>query len=971
MSERIDRPPHVEPKGRPARAVVACVLLALTVCTLLLRVWHLNTIPPGLFIDEAAYGEDVNDILNGKFLVFFPRMLGHEPLFNYLAVPFVALWNGKPVALRLVSALMGTLMVPALYLAGKALWREHPRTGAWAGLTAAALWATNYWPQSVNRIAFHVNTMPLVVTLAVVAWLNWSRRPTRRRAVLFGILAGLSLATYLAARITPVLWLLLYLTLPRQRRTELRPTLAWAFLAFCLTVAPLAVHFALHPGDLMVRVGTFDLVKGAGAPADLARVLLNSTMKVAGVFLGGVGDPNPRHNLPGRAPFPIYLALLFAVGFLLALWKLRRREQCAWTLLLWLAALSLPAVLAAEGNPHFLRLSAALPAALLLIAWPVASLGDWLWRKRRHLAPVVAASVILLTGLEGVRTARDYFVTWAKETDLYYWYSQDIWLLGQRISQTPGAIGVVPLGPTYIGDYREFSLDYSFRDTPILQMQVHEADIEEWLADHLGNAIGSRVIVPVWRKGWHVAADPKGVLAFYLTREASLESRQVFRGFDLLTFSLDRVPQFQAIGHVESPNRLFSSTLALTTVRWGVGYPDLDRSGTTAAAGTPIWAILTWRLERPSPDLKVTLDLVDDAGYHLGSVEVELLNEQKLPVSQWEVGTESQTYHLIYVPATQLPGQVALETRAYDAQTLVPLLPEEDTTPRRSVRLGAQISITAALQPQAADTLSVARPVHAALPSGITLLGLDAWPAEIAPGQALTLRLLWEVESPPSVTETYTISLGTTGVSATTRLPPDLPAGQVVHTYVDLDLPPEVATGIYDLLLTSQEGSPPLQLGEVTVAGRPHLYQAPPLGMPLYARFGNAVTLLGADIRGDLAAAPGQPLAITLVWQVLGTPEQELVRFVHLLGTDGHIVAQEDTVPCTASCPAPSWLPGEILVDEARLSLPSDLPSGSYTLAVGWYDPATPLQRLPASDRDEQPLPNDAVVLPVRVVVGP
>jgi uncharacterized membrane protein len=227
------------------RTGVACVLAILMALTFPLRVWDLNTIPPGLFIDEAGFAVDVQTILRGELRVYFPHTLGSEPLFDYLAVPFVALWNGTPLSIRLVSAVLGTLMVPVLYLAGKALWRERPGMGVWAGLTAAALWMVNYWPQSVNRIAFNVNALPLVLTLAVVAWLNWSHRPTRRRALRFGFLAGLTLATYLASRVTPALWLLLYLALLTDRRRGLQPTLPWALVARALTAAPLAVHFAL------------------------------------------------------------------------------------------------------------------------------------------------------------------------------------------------------------------------------------------------------------------------------------------------------------------------------------------------------------------------------------------------------------------------------------------------------------------------------------------------------------------------------------------------------------------------------------------------------------------------------------------------------------------------------------------------------------------------------------------------------
>src|SRR5450759_1108887 len=245
---------------------VPIVLLVFSILTLLLRTWRLESIPPWLWWDEATQGVDARELLQGHFQVFFPSALGKEPLYIYLTVPFVAAWDGHPGAVRLAGALLGALMIPVLYLAGRALWRDRRVTGLWAGVAAAGLWMTNYWPQSINRIGFQVNAFPIMLTLAVVAWLNWTHRPLRGRALLFGLLAGLTLLTYLAARITPLIWLALYLTLSRQQRQGIRRTLPWALLAFTVVVAPLVVFFILHPQFIFERVDTFSVVQ-PGSPS--------------------------------------------------------------------------------------------------------------------------------------------------------------------------------------------------------------------------------------------------------------------------------------------------------------------------------------------------------------------------------------------------------------------------------------------------------------------------------------------------------------------------------------------------------------------------------------------------------------------------------------------------------------------------------------------------------------------------------
>ncbi len=957
-------------KATPGRTTVLVVVLlfVLMVLAFLLRVWHLNAIPPWLFSDEAAYGLDVREVIQGEFRVFFPRNLGREPLFNYLAVPFVALWDGTPVAIRLPSAIMGVLMVPALFLAGKALWRDRPGMGDWAGLAAASFWVVNYWPQSVNRMAFHVNTLPLILTLAVIAWLSWTARPTRGRALIFGFLAGLSLATYLAARITPLLWLLLYVALPLERRESLRPSLVWAFLAYLLATAPLGIHFVLHPGDFLTRMTWFEDQETATSLVEYSRMLLASAVEVAGVFLGGAGDPLPRHNLPGRPPFPLALAILFAVGFLSAIWNLRRRVQRSWTLLLWLTVMSLPSVLAANVNPHFLRLLGALPAAFLVAAWPVASFAEWSNRRGPILGAVGACLMVLVVGVEGVRTARDYFVTWAKETDLYVWYEGDVWQLGELVAQAPAAVGVVPLSPGFPPPYHEYTLEYAFKDSTFLLMQVDEDDIETWLDDHLGSSGGTRIFVPIWHEGMHLDADPKGIIPFYLAREGSQLMPEQLRGFDLLSFSLGETPQFREPGQSEEPHRQFSSDVVLVDARWGVGYPNPDRDGGIAAAGTEIWAILTWQLEHPRTDLKVSLDLVDAAGHRLDSDEVPLLDTKGLPVSVWPAGSMARSYHLATVPRSQPPGEIMLESRVYEADTLVPL-PAETGTVRGSAGL-ASASIAPAQEPLTAESLTLAHRLEAVVSPGIELLGIDPWTSKIAPGQVLSLRVFWQVDVPPSSTQTYTVSLVTTGVSSAIHLGPELDGGRVVHTYVDLHLPPDLPAGTYRLVLTSAPGGPSVNLGQIDVAGRSHSFDTPSINMPLAASFGDLVALVGTDLVSDMPLDPGQTLEVALVWKVMELPAKDLVRFVHIVGPDGRPVAQEDSIPCAGGCPASSWLGDEVLVDAATLELPVDLVPGSYSIALGWYDAMT-FERLSAKDAGGLRQAEDLLLLPVRLEVSP
>jgi hypothetical protein len=51
-----------------------------------------------------------------------------------------------------------------------------------------------------------------------------------------------------------------------------------------------------------------------------------------------------------------------------------------------------------------------------------------------------------------------------------------------------------------------------------------------------------------------------------------------------------------------------------------------------------------------------------------------------------------------------------------------------------------------------------------------------------------------------------------------------------------------------------------------------------------------------------------------------------------------------------------------------ELSL-AGVPPGQYDLAIGWYDPDNPNQRLPATDAAGNPLPDNRLVLPDSITV--
>jgi len=124
---------------------------------------------------------------------------------------------------------------------------------------------------------------------------------------------------------------------------------------------------------------------------------------------------------------------------------------------------------------------------------------------------------------------------------------------------------------------------------------------------------------------------------------------------------------------------------------------------------------------------------------------------------------------------------------------------------------------------------------------------------------------------------------------------------------------------------------------------------AGPAEYPLDIVLGEQMRFLGYDLEGS--ATPGTTLSLTLYWQALAPPKQNYTIFVHLIGPDKTLIAQQDAPPMSGSYPTSRWVVGDILSHQVTLVIPAEALPGKYGLFTGMY--AYPdIRRLPvASDR--------------------
>jgi 4-amino-4-deoxy-L-arabinose transferase-like glycosyltransferase len=103
------------------------------------------------------------------------------------------------------------------------------------------------------------------------------------------------------------------------------------------------------------------------------------------------------------------------------------------------------------------------------------------------------------------------------------------------------------------------------------------------------------------------------------------------------------------------------------------------------------------------------------------------------------------------------------------------------------------------------------------------------------------------------------------------------------------------------------------------------------------------IELIGYDLDRP-GYQPGEIVYLQLWWRATGKVATDWTVFTHLLGppkADGSTLwAGHDARPGQGSAGVTTWVPGDLILDEYQLRLPSNAPPGQYQIEIGLYNPA-------------------------------
>ncbi|MCC6191752.1 MAG: hypothetical protein IT318_22210 [Anaerolineales bacterium] len=968
------------------------LLVTIILAGAFLRLWQLIRVPPGLHYDLAATALLGNEVaFHGYRPIFISAYTGHEPLFYYWLALWFRLIGSSVFSLRLASALLGVLALPAAFFALRETLRFDPKRSLPLAALGTAMLAAAFFHVTFSRFGFRVISEPVVQALAIgflmrglnkltagsrqlttepqTANVEWpAARPTaplvtqprlgvrlaRRSFVrhhepaiviaLGGLFTGLAAYTYLAARLFPVplaiFWLALLLTAWRADRlppptsdpptappASRLPPLTRAFLVYAASAL-----LAFLPLGLYFLRHPEDFANRAGQVVprvgEGALLLAGVRRALEMVFLNG--EPYDRFNLPGLPLFGPVLGVFFVIGLLVTLrtaLQPPRRRAPLARAVEWLLLAWLPAMLA--------------PTAL--------SVHDVFPSNVRAFGLIPLLFVFPARGLLAA----------------FRWVQRR--LPGPLIAY-PYPMLVVTLLVLAGGVYttrRQYFVEWA--NLPA-QRQNNDADLTG-IAAYLNeqDLAGTNVYVSSlhyrhptlaylardfgkinWLTGGASLAVPAQGAALYAFARSALPPAEWIAGWEpyLVEAPLDpdgvpsyriyRFPPGQAspLPELAPLDENFGNVVTLTGYR-------------VTAETAQLLVDVRWRVENlpQAGDVLPYARLTDSA---LASSAWAQSGGFSYPSEQWRAGDTVLARLALPLPAGLPPGDYVVKIGFYSAGadlSLPRLAPDGayagERAPLPPVRLAG--ALDAGLDALLAEHALTPPASQAGLDAAPNLLGYSLNTSAPRQGERLRLTLFWQAAARSPVAEPLTVSLGARALYTGHPVHGTLPLGQLQPGQVLVDgyalrVPPDFAPGASPLAVTVP-GAGSATLAALDVQAVARAFDPPAVETPSGALFHDPangeplLALLGYTLAPGGA---GAATSLRLAWQAQAPMAQDYTAFVHVRGAAGQIVAQQDGAPAPGY-PTSLWQPGEYVTSDYAFNLP---PS-TYQVAVGLYLPET------------------------------
>jgi hypothetical protein len=378
---------------RPGRAWAAG-LLAVFLLGATLRLYDINNMPVGFWIDEASTA--LNSLSNAStfdpfawtpLLPWRRDWVQTSNLYLLFAWCCMALAGFGHLGVKLISVL------PSLFTPVFVTVTANRIAGRPVALLAGGTFAASLWDVTISRWGWDEVLTTLLLTIAFGLLLGESRR----RLFAAGVVCGLAQYTY-ASALVGFAGAAAFVLISAWARRIGRVDVAIFFAGFLIAAGPLLADVFSRPDRFLTRAGEVSILD---RPDPLLTVM-RSASEYALLF-NVRGEEHPGRNFPGRAAMEVIPGLLFLAGLFVAVreWRMAHSQL----LLVWLGS-GLLLGLTTTPAPHMYRLAFLAPCCYLL-----AALGAKRVLDAARLGPTAVAWVVaVVVAVSAVTTSYTYFV---------------------------------------------------------------------------------------------------------------------------------------------------------------------------------------------------------------------------------------------------------------------------------------------------------------------------------------------------------------------------------------------------------------------------------------------------------------------------------------------------------------------------------------------------------------------------------
>ncbi len=376
------------------------------------RFYKIGDSPVGIYVDEASIGFNAYSILKtgkdeyGKFMPVMFRSFAtfQSPVYTYLTVPFVYLFGLSSFSTRFLSALLGVLSIPLLYLLAKQLtahvipgfdpesrkaWMpdqvRHDNLSTKLALISAFLLSISPWHIQYSRTAYESNVALFFLLLGSLLFLKSLKKPW---LLIFSTISlAISFNAYRAEiLIVPVLLVVLvfrfYKVITSNLKLFLIPMILSALVGLLL-IAP-TVFILRTPGfqarttsmnilspTLQTTWGYLDNTSRLGKIINNPRLLSVRefislyTSYFSPRYLFSLGDSGPRKAYPDFGTFLVWQFPFYLFGLYLLVKEKEHKGLKTFILVLLLVS-PIPAALTRDPYSTLRSLPMVIPLTLII-----------------------------------------------------------------------------------------------------------------------------------------------------------------------------------------------------------------------------------------------------------------------------------------------------------------------------------------------------------------------------------------------------------------------------------------------------------------------------------------------------------------------------------------------------------------------------------------------------------------------------